>query len=53
MMINVDKTREMIIDFRRSWSEHAPLYISGRTLERVENIKFFGLWISQDLGWNN
>ena len=50
--LNVDKTKEMIIDFRRSQPEHAPLSISGRTVERVENIKFLRLQISQDLKWN-
>ncbi|KAG7474480.1 RNA-directed DNA polymerase from transposon BS [Solea senegalensis] len=52
LLLNVDKTKEMIIDFRKSQTEHAPLSISGRTVERVENIKFLGVQISQDLSWN-
>ena len=43
---------EMIIDFRRLLPEHAPLSISGCTVERVENIKFLGVQISQDLSYN-
>ena len=42
LVLNADKTKEMIIDFRRSQPEHAFLSISGRTVERVENIKFLG-----------
>ena len=41
-----------MIDFRRSQPKHAPLSISGRTVERVENIKFLRVQISQDLTWN-
>ena len=52
LMLNADKTKEMIIDFRRSQPEHAPLSISGRAVDRVEDIKFLGVQISQDLSWN-
>ena len=46
-----NKTKEMI-DFRSSQPKHAPLSISGCTVERVENIKFPGVQMSQDLIWN-
>ena len=52
LVLNAVKTKEMIIDFLRSQPEHAPLSISGHTVERVENIEFFGVQISQDLSWN-
>ena len=52
LVLNAVKTKEMIIDFLRSQPEHAPLSISGHTVERVENIEFFGVQISQDLTWN-
>ena len=51
-MLNADQTKEVVIDFQRSQPEHAPLSISGRTVERVENIKFLGVQISQVLSWN-
>ena len=51
LVLIADKTKEMI-DFRRSKPERAPLSISGCTVERVENIKFPGVQISQDLSWN-
>ena len=52
LVLNADKTKGMIIDFRGSQPEHAPLSISGCTVERVENIKFYRVQISQDLNWN-
>ena len=51
-VLNVDKTKETIVDFGSSQPDHAPLSISGRTVERVENIKFLRVQISQDLSWN-
>lgn len=42
----------MIINFQRSWAKHVPLSINGRTMERVENIKFLGVQILQDLSWS-
>ena len=53
VVLSADKMKEIITDFRRSQPEHAPLSISGHTVERVENIKFLGVQISQDLSWNN
>ena len=49
LVLSADKTKEMVIDFRWSQPEDAPLSTSGCTVERVENIKFLGLQISQDL----
>ncbi|XP_051805388.1 uncharacterized protein LOC110961714 isoform X1 [Acanthochromis polyacanthus] len=51
LLLNVDKTKE-IIDFWSSRHEHAPLSISGCTVARVENVRFLGVQISQDLSWN-
>ena len=52
LMLNAYKAKEMINHFWRSQPDHAPLSISGRTVERVEIIKFLGVQISQDLKWN-
>ena len=52
LVLNEDKTEEMIIDFWRLQPEHPLLSISGHTVERVENIKFLGVQISQDLSWS-
>eukprot|EP00061_Rhincodon_typus_P016508 g44767.t1 len=40
--LNVGKTAELIIDFRKKGGEHAPIYINGAEVERVESGKFLG-----------
>ena len=52
LVLNVDKTKEMIVDFRRPQSKHTPLCIGNREVERVNNIKFLGVQISDNLSWS-
>lgn len=40
MFLNIDKTKEIFVDLRKSHSAHSPLHISGSTIGRVVNIKF-------------
>lgn len=40
LFLNVDKTKEMVIDFRKAHNKHQPLIIDGRDVERVSTIKF-------------
>ncbi len=50
--LNTRKTKEIIIDFRKSKSTpHSGLSINGEEVERVTDFKFLGLHISEDLGW--
>eukprot|EP00061_Rhincodon_typus_P011902 g37268.t1 len=42
LSLNDGKTKEMIIDFRKKGGGHAPIYISGAEVDRVEIIKFLG-----------
>ncbi|KAK0132925.1 Immunoglobulin kappa variable 4-1 [Merluccius polli] len=48
--LNVSKTREMVIDFRRTSHHLMPLTIEGAVVERVESIKFLGVHLADDLG---
>jgi len=48
----VDKTKEMVVDFRRTPADHSPLFISGSTVERVSSITFLGVNNSGDLTWS-
>ena len=50
MELNVSKTKEMIVDFRRKKSPLSPL-IDGKTVEIVQHVKFLGSMISSDLKW--
>eukprot|EP00061_Rhincodon_typus_P008224 g30650.t1 len=42
-----------IIDFRKKRGEHAPIYIHGTEVERVENVKFLGVTITDNLSWTS
>ncbi|KAI3373024.1 hypothetical protein L3Q82_023467, partial [Scortum barcoo] len=53
LVLNTSKTKEVIVDYRRSRrTEHAPLLIHGEAVERVNNIKFLGIHITSDLTWS-
>ncbi|XP_056611074.1 transmembrane protein 237A [Triplophysa dalaica] len=50
--LNTQKTKEIIVDFRRTRSHaHTPIYINGAVVERVSGFKFLGIHISDDLTW--
>ncbi|KAI3352269.1 hypothetical protein L3Q82_005248 [Scortum barcoo] len=53
LVLNTSKTKEVIVDYRRSrMTEHAPLLIHREAVERVNNIKFLGIHITSDLTWS-
>ncbi len=52
LSLNVSKTKELIVDFRkRQQRPYTPLMISGTPVERVSSIKYLGVNISEDLTW--
>lgn len=55
LALNIQKTREMILDFSRSaFSIHSTLHINIEAVERIFSFRFLGLTISgSDLSWNN
>ncbi|KAK1788761.1 hypothetical protein P4O66_002572 [Electrophorus voltai] len=40
LYLNVDKTKEMVVDFRRARRDRSPLAINGSSVEIIKNIKF-------------
>ena len=50
LRLNVDKTREMVIDFRRKKMPSQPLRIRG---EVVEDYKYLGMVIDNRLDWKS
>ena len=52
LKLNVTKTKEMIIDFRRSPHARPPLIIQGSAVERVHNYKYLGTTVCNTLDWS-
>eukprot|EP00061_Rhincodon_typus_P011482 g36526.t1 len=46
----LNKTKELITDFRKKGGEHAPIYINGIEVERVESVKFLRVMAAQEIG---
>ncbi len=52
LSLNVSKTKELIVDFRkRQQQPYTPHMISGTPVERVSSFKYLGVNISEDLTW--
>lgn len=52
LFLNVSKTKELIVDFRRKKTPLLPLTIGGETVEQVESFKFLGTHISNNITWD-
>ena len=52
LILNVDKTKEMIFDFRRNITEPDPVTIDGKEVDRVEAFKYLGVTIDNKLSWS-
>ena len=50
--LNVDKTKEMIIDFRKNKEDPEPVILKGKTVERVHSYKYLGTIIDDTLSWS-
>ncbi len=52
LSLNIDKTKELVVDFRRPSREHTPITIDKTPVERVSSFKFLGVHITEDLTWS-
>ena len=52
LVLNADKTKEIIVDFRRSRPNHTPLLINKTAVEVVSKTKYLGMHITDDLSWS-
>ncbi|KAK3546410.1 hypothetical protein QTP70_026298, partial [Hemibagrus guttatus] len=52
LSLNVDKTKEMVVDFRRAQSGHSLLFIDGSSLEIVKSTKCLGVHLAENFTWS-
>ncbi|KAK3519399.1 hypothetical protein QTP70_027526, partial [Hemibagrus guttatus] len=52
LSLNVEKTKEMVVDFRRAQSDHSPLNINGSNMEIVKSTMILGVHLAEDLTWS-
>ncbi len=52
LSLNIDKTKELVVDYRRQSREHTPITIDKTPVERVNRFKFLGVHITEDLTWS-
>ncbi|KAI5627516.1 gastrula zinc finger protein XlCGF28.1-like [Silurus asotus] len=52
LTLNVDKKKEMVVDFRRAQSDQSPLIIDGSSVEIVKSTKFLGVHLADNLTWS-
>ncbi|KAK0141318.1 putative RNA-directed DNA polymerase from transposon BS [Merluccius polli] len=53
LTLNVHKTKEFIMDFRKIRQDHTPLLINGEQVETVNTFRFLGTHISADHSWTH
>ncbi|KAI4876984.1 hypothetical protein NFI96_002431 [Prochilodus magdalenae] len=51
LSLNVNKTKELIVDFRKQERVHTPITINGAAVERVSSFKFLCVHITEELTW--
>ncbi len=52
LSLNIDKTKELVVDYRRQSRVHTPITIDKTPVERVNSFKFLGVHITEDLTWS-
>ena len=52
LLLNVAKTKEMVVDFRRDQPRPTPLVIKGEEVEMVDQYRYLGSIIDNKLDWS-
>ena len=50
--LNVPKTKEIILDFRKGDKKHSPVIIKNEEVQIVDNHKYIGITVSNNLSWS-
>ena len=53
LLLNADKTKELIFNFSRKSSTVQPVCIDNKIVERVNEFKYLGVIINDELGWKS
>ena len=53
LLLNVKKTKELIVDFRNKKNPLQPLYIKNERVDQVDSYKYLGLTIDKELSWKD
>jgi hypothetical protein len=51
LSLNMIKSKEMIVDYRKKRTKHAPILFYWAALKQVESFKFLGVYITKRLRW--
>jgi hypothetical protein len=52
LSLNMIKTKEMTMAYRKRRADHAPILIDGVVVEQVESFKVLGVHITNKLSWS-
>ena len=52
MQLNVDKCKELIIDFKKNKHAFSPIVVGGNELSVINSARIQGVSISYDFKWN-
>jgi hypothetical protein len=52
LSLNVIKTKEMIVDYKKRRTEYVPILIDVAAVEQVESFTFLGVHITNKLTWS-
>ena len=53
LLLNMDKTKEMVIDFRRKGPPVKPITIQGLEVEVVDHYNYLGVHMNNRLDWRD
>ena len=53
LQLNIGKTKELVVDFRRSKKPPTPITIQGVEIETMDTYKFLGVHINNKLDWTD
>ena len=53
LTLNVDKTKEIVFDYRGKNEPLTPLLVDGKIVSIVDSYKYLGLKIDSKLNWSN